>query len=429
MTTAEIRKQHIIEKYGSWEAYEQKRALATRAKALRRCSTEEERMAKLAKLVKKDTWRASVIPENIGKEIVCSRCGATFTAGKNQHLYCRKCVLEIARIERSGTLEDYFRESTEKNKKTKESRYGSATYNNRDKARATCVDRYGYPHQSQNEAQKKKIAKTKLEKYGDPTFNNRQKTVETLKKKYGENIVSTAQLEETKAKARATKLERYGDATFNNREQAIKTCHERFGGHAPACDPDILQKIQDTMVERFGVAHPSQSEECRTRAKDVLKEKYGVENAMQNETICARSVETRLRKYGSFLNYRLYDCDSFVFDSSYELAYYLYLRDHHIPFELKPDPITYFIKGRAHKYYPDFKVGDTYVEIKGEYYIDSEGVLVHPLTHKRLVEKTQCMRDNNVKILLKDDLQEAFSYVTQKYGKDYLRSLMRRDSK
>jgi hypothetical protein len=423
MTTAEIRKQHIIEKYGSWEAYEQKRALATRERALSRCSTEEERIAKLAKLAKRDAWRASVIPENIGKEIACSRCGATFIAGKNQHLYCRKCVLEVARIERSGTLEDYFRESTEKNKETKKSRYGSSTYNNRDKAKATCLDRYGYPHQNQNEIQKDKIAKTKLERYGDPAFNNRQKTVETLKKKYGENIVSTAQLEETKVKARITKLARYKNATFNNREQAIKTCHERFGGNTPACDPNILQKMQNTMVERFGVVHPSQSEECRTRAKDVLKEKYGVENVMQDEGIKLKSCSTRLERYGSFNVRSLYYYDSNYFDSSWELRYYIYLKDHNIVFEYKPKPIQYRDSTNSlHRYFPDFKVGDTYIEIKGDHLLSPEGILRD--THKRLqIDKTEALRILGVRILTGKDLIKEFEYVGTSYPKDFIKSL------
>ena len=424
MTKVEKRRENIIKKYGSREAYETLRAQRSRETALAKCSTEEERIAKTKKLEKRDMWKASIDPENIGKKILCSKCGVVFVAGTTQHLYCRKCVLEEARIERSGSLEAYFKESNAKNKETKEGRYGDSNYNNRTKATKTCVALYGGSTPLKSAAVRAKSATTKLEKYGDPTFNNKEKATQTNLKKYG--VVSTAQLEEVKEKSRKTKKEKYEDEYYNNREKSAETCQERFGGNAPSSDPAVLKKIQSTMRANFGVKHPSQSKECQDRAKKALQEKFGVDNAMQNSNICNKSVQTRFRRYGSFINFRLYDCDSFVFDSTYELAYYIFLRDRKIPFNLKPAPLSYCDEtGKSHNYYPDFLVEGRYVEIKGEYYIDEDGILVHPLTRKKLIEKTQCMRNNNVLILLRKDLTEVFSYVEMTYGKNYLKSLMR----
>lgn len=427
MNKQEMRKQSITLKYGSWDNYEKLRAEKTRKTALARCSTEEERQTLQKNLERKDFLKSSVNVENIGKKILCTKCGREFKAGKNQHLYCSRCALEEARIFSAGSLKKYFEVSSGQNKKTKLERYGNARYNNREKAEETCLKVYGTKHQNQNKIQKAKIAQTKLDRYGDPAFNNREKTVQTLKERYGEDIVSTAQLEDVKQKAKQTKLEKYGDEYYSNRPQATTTCQEKYGGNAPACCSAIQQKMQQTMVERVGVAHPFQSPEIMEDMKKANLEKYGVENVMQNEEVRNRSIQTRLDKYGSFINFRLYDCDSFIFDSSYELAYYLYLRDHKVPFILKPAPLLYYDKDNIpHNYYPDFLVEGQYVEIKGEYFIDKEGVLVHPKTRKRLIEKTDCMRKNNVKILLKKDLEEMFSYVEVTYGKHYLNSLMRK---
>lgn len=425
MNRQEARKQSIILKYGSWDNYEKLRAEKTREAALSRCATEEDRRDLQRRLERKDFLRVSVNVENIGKKISCTKCGKEFKAGKNQHLYCSKCALEEARIFLAGSLEKYFEVSSERNKKTKLEKYGDSGYNNRTKAEETCLKTYGTKHQNQNEIQKAKIAKTKLERYGDSAFNNREKTIQTLREQYGNDITSTAQLEEVKQKARLTKLERYGDEQYNNKFQTLLTCQDRYGGNAPACNIAVQQKIQQTMIEKYGVAYPLQSPEITEKITQTNLERYGVENAMQNETIRNRSVRTRLDKYGSFINFRLYRCDSFVFDSSYELAYYIYLRDHKIQFILKPDPIRYYDKDKIpHNYFPDFKVEGQYVEIKGEYFIDEDGTLVHPLTRKKLIEKTECMKENNVKVLLKKDLKKIFTYVESTYGKHYLNSLM-----
>ena len=61
--------------------------------------------------------------------------------------------------------------------------------------------------------------------------------------------------------------------------------------------------------------------------------------------------------------------DGIIFDSSWELAYYIYLRDFGIPFEYHPNiEIPYKIDEDDTKfkiYHPDFKVYDKLVEIKG----------------------------------------------------------------
>lgn len=114
----EKRKENIIKKYGSWENYEKKRKETTRKTTLDKCKTPEERERKLKQLLKEDQWKESINKENIGKEIICTRCGETFIAGTNQHLYCKKCILAIARIERSGSLEEYYKESKQKERET-----------------------------------------------------------------------------------------------------------------------------------------------------------------------------------------------------------------------------------------------------------------------------------------------------------------------
>ena len=102
--------------------------------------------------------------------------------------------------------------------------------------------------------------------------------------------------------------------------------------------------------------------------------------------------------------------DNIHFDSSYELAYYLYCKDHKINI-IRNKKFFYYInhKGELHKYYPDFIVDNYYIELKG-------------YKNKDVDTKIKSVVDsgNKIKILYRKDLYDVFKYVTDKYGKNFI---------
>lgn len=149
-------------------------------------------------------------------------------------------------------------------------------------------------------------------------------------------------------------------------------------------------------------------------------EKYGVENQFQRQDIVDKIKDTKLEKYGSLslgvkVNYKYNDIK---FDSSTELYYYIY--NH----EILKNNITrgknfeYFIDGISHIYECDFLVNDENVEIKGNYLINENMELIDFFGDGHILkEKTQCMRDNNVKIILSDsdEMKEIIKIVDEKF--------------
>lgn len=95
-------------------------------------------------------------------------------------------------------------------------------------------------------------------------------------------------------------------------------------------------------------------------------------------------------------------------DSSWELAFVLYCLDHNINFNRNTkDAFTYTYEGNSHLYYPDFIIGDTYIEIKGLYTDEAEA-------------KKQCFPlDKRLIILGKAELQPCLEYAKQVYGTQY----------
>ncbi len=136
--------------------------------------------------------------------------------------------------------------------------------------------------------------------------------------------------------------------------------------------------------------------------KSVTTKKFR-ENISKNNT--TRILEGKI--------FKLYKYDNNWFDSKPELAFYIWLKDHHIRFKHEIKYLEYTYKGIIYKYIPDFIVYNTYVEIKGPHLLKK---LLQPNTKDNA--KYQCMIKNKVHII--SDYSKYIKYVENKYGKDYL---------
>src|SRR5574344_1849423 len=268
-------------------------------------------------------------------------------------------------------------------KRTVQERYGvdciTQAKSFKDKCKETCLERYGVEYSFQAEKTKNSMKKTFLKKYG---------------------VENPLQSEVVKEKIRATNRERYGvDYGFSS---------------------DIVkQKIKDTCLEKYGVENPFQDKDIieyiKKKAEKTMRERYGVKKPCQ-----LREVRLRSQKKYTYHN--------IGFDSSWELAFYIYLKDSNIDFEFQPDNnIYYSVDGVSHKHFPDFLIDGKLFEIKGGQFIDENKNLVNPYSNsekikKELLAKQKCMRDNNVTVLTRDDVKKYLDYVKQKYGSKYLKS-------
>ena len=88
--------------------------------------------------------------------------------------------------------------------------------------------------------------------------------------------------------------------------------------------------------------------------------------------------------------------------------------------------------GKLHKYFPDFRVGNHYEEVKGNQFIRNDGTMYIPYKkktwstkkHKEVCEnyerKRKCMLENNVMILSESDIRPYLQYVNATYGKKFM---------
>lgn len=103
----------------------------------------------------------------------------------------------------------------------------------------------------------------------------------------------------------------------------------------------------------------------------------------------------------------------FYCNSTYELCWVIYNIDHNIDFKRCDFHIEYEYKGKTHKYYPDFILGnDKLIEIKG-YYQDLVGIK----------EKAAINNGYNIQVLYKKDLNKEIEYVKSTYHTNDFASL------
>ena len=145
--------------------------------------------------------------------------------------------------------------------------------------------------------------------------------------------------------------------------------------------------------------------ERRTRktCSDKCKRKLiGINSKLSAERHGGNNNVNGVRGTARFGTYKGFHCDS-----SFELAFVIYCLEHNIAIQRNIDGFDYIFEGKSKKYYPDFIVNETYVEIKNYW---SEQVQA---------KIDQFPKQLKYKILYKEDLKNCIKYCIIKYGNDY----------
>lgn len=292
----------------------------------------------------------------------------------------------------------YRKIQVEKSKKTNIKKYGvefPAQYKEfKEKAEQTCLQKYGVKNGGGSQQAIEKIknaywAKTDIEK---ENIKNKRKTT-TLEKYDVENVwqsdiiqekikqtnlerygfSSYSKIAEYKTRFQQTNLERYGvDYLIKNKlikEKARNTCQEKYGGIGVASE-FLKEKIKTTNLEKYGVENPFQAEEIKEKIKDTMLKKYGVPSYTQTEKYRNNLFE----KYGAYhAPTNRYKYKNQYFDSFPELCLYMYCLENNISIIREPIELVFEFEGKSYHYYPDFKINNELVEIKGDHFLSESG--------------------------------------------------------
>ena len=106
------------------------------------------------------------------------------------------------------------------------------------------------------------------------------------------------------------------------------------------------------------------------------------------------------------MSQKRYTYKNISFDSSPELAFFIYAEDNELDVEYQPDVyFEYLANGKTYRYQPDFKMGPIYIEIKGLQFFENKnpaGRMINPYDRSmdEIYEaKHQCMIKNGIKLM------------------------------
>lgn len=118
--------------------------------------------------------------------------------------------------------------------------------------------------------------------------------------------------------------------------------------------------------------------------------------------------ETGGFKEGSAKNYKHGWYKGIHCDSSWELAFVVYMLDHNIEISRYNGYRTYYLENKQHKFYPDFVVDDKLYEIKGI---------------KDKISEAKLQYNPDVIFLYRNDMKRYIEYTSEKYGRNFWETL------
>lgn len=319
----------------------------------------------------------------------CRQCGAEFkTSPKKLSIsgfLCKRC--KISNTKKSFS-EDVKKEILKKREQT-------------------CISKYGVSNVFKSDEIKDKIKDSLQNIYGVQNAQELQTKPNYVKK--ADRIKKASK-----------------DITFGENKTALQDLKvSKWDKRTDLERSEILKKRKNTNRERYGTDFAQQSDVVKEHYKQNSLQKWGVSNPSRSPIVRAKAEQTCRERYGT--NHPSNGCYLYknqTFDSSWELALWIYAEDHNISIEREPIILQYDFNGETHTYYPDFKFGDRLLEIKGPQFFDSTGKMINPFNpdgNDLMEAKHLAGLAQGVEFWSKKEMQPILDYVNSKYTQDYLK--------
>lgn len=294
---------------------------------------------------------------------------------------------------------------------------------------------YGCDSPTQALQTKEKSRKTREEKFGGW---NSDKQRQALKEAFEERK------DEIIAKREQTCLEKAGVTNMNKtketRDKIKQTCLEHFGTTSSLAAKSVKDKIKETCLQKYGVENAHQASDIIQKTKETCKDRYGAESYFASEVGKEKIKQIFLEKHGvenpsqvieiQRKKAKKYYYENINFDSSWELAVWIYAKDHNEEIEREPCELLYTFEEKEHKYYPDFRYKGQLIEIKGAHLYNANGDArvgfeKNEKLDAQMRAKMKCAFDNGVKVWGQFKIQPYLEYIKEKYGPNYLQQFRR----
>lgn len=272
-----------------------------------------------------------------------------------------------------------------------------------------------------------KISQTKKNKSEETKKEIQEKRKQTCLQKYGVDSVSKVKDFKLQPKIEKTIKEKIslGTPVSQDLENLKITKWEK---RTEDQRKDILEKRKTTNLEKYGNEFAQRTETVKQHYIENSLEKWGTKSPSVVPEIRQKRENTCKARYGTKHSTGHYQFEGEVFDSSWELALWIYAKDHNLEIEREPILIDYEFNGNKHTYYPDFRFEGKLIELKGEQFFDKSGKMINPFDHSQnaLTEaKHQAGLQNSVQFWRYNEIKPYLEYIQNNYPKNYLQTFLK----
>jgi hypothetical protein len=233
-------------------------------------------------------------------------------------------------------------------------------------------------------------------------INRSSESKEQTKKKIKQNWAQKTEEE------KALRGKHISEAYKNRTDQEIELFRERNS----IAQKNIWSSNHEQIMRKRKVT--------RELHKDVISKKFSDAQLSRSresvENSIKKSNETKLKKYGKLNFKNKYYYDNNYFDSSWEIAFWIFHKDHNNIIIRSPVILNYIYNDKLYNYEVDFMVNNQLYEIKGDNLLKQ--MISNP--ESKQYKKYECMLQNNIKILTFKDIKPILQYIKDKYGMSYL---------
>lgn len=148
------------------------------------------------------------------------------------------------------------------------------------------------------------------------------------------------------------------------KEKMIESVKKNWAEHKD----ELNEKQNNAKIERYGTLNMYSIPKFKEKRDKTNLERYGNIHTVRAESVIKKIKATMMERYGSDKNsgiQKRYMFDNEYFDSSWELAFWIYFKDKKLNISRCKDAINYNDGEKDRYYIPDFIVDGQLYEIKG----------------------------------------------------------------
>jgi hypothetical protein len=263
--------------------------------------------------------------------------------------------------------------------------------------------------------------KTNIEKFGSKTPAQSFNVKEKIKKAW--NGKTNEEIEKSNQKRKNTCKEKYGVEAVAQNEEIHQRQVNTFISKSEEEKKKIKEKRSSTMRNLYGVNFALQSQVFKEKARNTFLKNFGKSNIFSTPVFQDQRKDTLRKKYGiAHSPIHKYVFQNEYFDSSWELAVWIWAKENNFEIKREPIEIEYEFEDQKHSYFPDFEINGKLIEIKGGQFFRN-GKMINPFDESKndlFDVKYQVALKNNVIFWKNEEMKPIIDYIEKKYTKDFL---------